>query len=393
MIDLILFLAGMFLIIFIVGRLLEKIRIPWIFSALLIGLGLAAYNPFTDITSSSDFLLLANLGMYFLLFIIGFELDIKKILKSGRFIVKTTFAVIFTEAIVASIMIHYIFGLSWLISFILSLSFATVGEAVLLPILEEFKLIKTKLGQTILSIGVLDDIIEVTTVVAISVILGYSLGHAYFNIWINLLILASLFALVFLLLKFRKYFQNSLKFGDVHSFFFIVVFFIFLFVGLGNFVESGALGALLAGIALKNIIPARILGLIESEIKTLAYGFLAPIFFLWVGIDVNIPYILKFPLLVVLFTLVTYSAKALSSYFAARKELGPKKSVLLGISLCVRLSTSIVIIKLLFERGLIGSDIYSVLIGTQLLFKFIIPLLLSYLITKWNIGFSKATET
>jgi Ca2+-transporting ATPase len=390
MIDLILFLAGMFLIIFIVGRLLEKIRIPWIFSALLIGLGLAAYNPFTDITSSSDFLLLANLGMYFLLFIIGFELDIKKILKSGRFIVKTTFAVIFTEAIVASIMIHYIFGLSWLISFILSLSFATVGEAVLLPILEEFKLIKTKLGQTILSIGVLDDIIEVTTVVAISVILGYSLGHAYFNIWINLLILASLFALVFLLLKFRKYFQNSLKFGDVHSFFFIVVFFIFLFVGLGNFVESGALGALLAGIALKNIIPARILGLIESEIKTLAYGFLAPIFFLWVGIDVNIPYILKFPLLVVLFTLVTYSAKALSSYFAARKELGPKKSVLLGISLCVRLSTSIVIIKLLFERGLIGSDIYSVLIGTQLLFKFIIPLLLSYLITKWNIGFSKA---
>lgn len=386
-----LFLAGVFLITFLLGRLLEKVHVPWVFSALLIGLGLAAYNPFTDITDSAGFLLLAQLGMYFLLFIIGFELNMEKILNSKGFIIKATSVIIFSEAIIATLMVHYIFNLPWIISFLLSLSFATVGEAVLLPILEEFRLTKTRLGQTILSIGVLDDIFEILTIIAVSVVLGYSAGYTHMNIWINLLILLGLFALVFLMLRFKNTF-NSFKYKDTPSFFFIVMFFIFLFVGLGEFVESAALGALLAGIALKNIIPKKILNFIESEIKALAYGFLAPIFFLWVGIDVNIPYVLKYPFLILLFTTVTYAAKALSSYLMTRKELGIKKSILVGISLCVRLSTSIVIIKLLFSKGLIGTEIYSILIGTQLIFKFVIPFLLSYLITRWKLGFTKASN-
>ncbi len=384
---LMLFLAGIFIMTFMVGRLLEKIKIPWIFSALLIGLGLAAYNPFRSITSSSDFLLLANLGMYFLLFIIGFELNIKKILKSSKFILKTTFVIIFSEAIVGSILVHFVFNVPWLVSVVLALSFATVGEAVLLPILEEFNLIKTKLGQTILAVGVLDDVIEVLTVIAIVVILGYSIGHTHFNIWTNLLILFSLLALVFLLLRFRNYF-SSFKYKDIPSFFFIVIFFFFLFVGLGKFAESAALGALLAGISLKNIVPKKILAVIESEIKTLAYGFLAPIFFLWVGLGVNVYYILKYPTLVLLFAFATYLAKAISSYIITRKELGSKKAILLGIGLCVRFSTSIVILKLLVEGNLIGTGIYSVLIGTQLLF-IVIPFVLSYLIDRWNIGFDR----
>lgn len=382
--DLILFLSGVFIITFIVGRLLEKIKIPWIFSALLIGLGLATYNPFKEVTSSSGFSLLAHLGMYFLLFIIGFELDVKKIISSGKFIVKTTLVIIFAEAIIGSILVHYIFNLSWLISGLLSLSFATVGEAVLLPILEEFNLVKTRLGQTILGVGTLDDIIEVSTIIIISIILGRLVGHSHFNIGSNLIILLSLFILVFILSKFGRHFM-SFKYKDIPSFFFIIIFFIFLFVGLGNLVQSAALGALMAGIALRNIIPSKILGFIESEIKTLAYGFLAPIFFLWVGLDVNISYILKYPFLVLLFTFVTYSAKAISSYFVTKKEIGSKNAVLLGISLCVRLSTSVVIIKLLLENNLIGKEVYSILIGTQIIFKFIIPFVLSYLMNRWNI--------
>ncbi|RLE39340.1 hypothetical protein DRJ17_01305 [Candidatus Woesearchaeota archaeon] len=386
--NLILFLATVFLATFLIGRLLEKIRIPWIFSALLIGLVLAAYNPFKEITTSPEFVFLAHLGMYFLLFIIGFELDIKEILSSSKFIIKTTFIIIFAEAIIGSILVHYIFGLSWLIAGLLSLSFATVGEAVLLPILDEFNLVKTKLGQTILGIGVLDDVIEVLTIIIIVVILGRSTGYTHLSIWINLLILFSLFVLVFILTKLKKYF-SSFKYKDIPSFFLLVIFFIFLFIGLGKYVESAALGALLAGIALKNIIPRKILKFIDSEIRTLAYGFLAPIFFLWVGLDVNMPYLLKYPLLVLLFIVVIKAIKVSSSYIMGRKVLGPKKSILLGISLSVKFSTSVVIIKLLFENNLISSGVYSVFIGTKVLFKFIVPFLLSYLITKWKIGFSK----
>ena len=386
--ELILFLAGVFLATFIIGRFLERIRIPWIFSALLIGLVLSAYNLFREITSSPSFVFLAELGMFFLLFIIGFELNIKKILKSSSFILRTTFVIIFAETLFGTFLVHYVFNVSWLISALVASSFATVGEAVLLPILDEFRLVKTKLGQTILGISVLDDIIEVLTIIIFSIIIGRSVGHTHFNIGMDLIILFALFGLAFIIIKLRKYI-TYFKYKDIPSFFLFIIFFIFLFVGIGRFVESAALGALLAGISLRNIIPNKILKIIDSEIKTMAYGFFAPIFFLWVGIDTDVAYILKFPLLVLLVMAMTKTTKIGSSYIMGKKVLGTRKSILLGISLSVKFSTSIVIIKLLFEKGLIQSDLYSVLVGTTIAFKFVVPFLLSYLITKWNIGFSK----
>lgn len=373
---------------FLIGKLLEKIRIPWIFSALLIGLGLAAYNPFKEITSSSSFLFLAELGMFFLLFIIGFELDIKQIFKQGSFVFRTTAVIILAETLFGTLLIHYVFNVSWFISILVASSFATVGEAVLLPILDEFKLVKTKLGQTILGIGVLDDLVEIITITVAAIVIGRAVGHSHFNIWINLAILASLFVVVFLLIKLHKN-LSSFKFKDISSFFLFVMFFIFLFIGIGRFVESAALGALLAGIALRNIVPKDKLKFIDSEIKTMSYGFFAPIFFLWVGLDADISYLIKFPLLILLVIAMTNTTKVLSSYFMGRKVLGAKKSIILGISLSVKFSTSIIIIKFLFENGIIQSDLYSVLIGTTIAFKFIVPFLLSYLITKWKIGFSK----
>jgi Kef-type K+ transport system membrane component KefB len=77
--NLALLLAGIFLFTFLFGILLEKIRVPWIFAALILGLGMAFYDPFQALISSEPFKFLAQLGMYFLLFLVGFELDLEKI--------------------------------------------------------------------------------------------------------------------------------------------------------------------------------------------------------------------------------------------------------------------------------------------------------------------------
>ncbi len=387
--NLILFLAAVFLITFLLGKLLEKIRIPWIFSALLIGLGLAAYNPFKEITSSESFIFLAQLGMYFLLFIIGFEINLTEIRKKKKFIIKTTLAIIFAEAFLGTFLIHYFFDVSWFISILVALSFATVGEAVLLPILDEFKLTKTRLGQTILGIGVLDDVIEVATVIVLTILLGTTVGHAQVKISVTLGILFGLFAFAYLLTKFKQK-VSKIQFKGVASFFLFVIFFIFAFIGIGLMVEAAALGALLAGMALKNFLPKKRLVEIDSEIRTMAYGFFAPLFFLWVGVDTDVFYLIKFPLLVVAILLLTNSTKVFTSYIMARKELGTHKSIVLGVALTVKFSTSIVIIKLLFENDLIPLTLYSVLIGTTILFKFIVPFLMSYLIKHWNISEKKS---
>ena len=84
MVTIFLFLAIAFILTLLIGNLLEKIRVPWIFSAFLIGTVLSISNPFETITSSPIFEFLSKLGMYFLLFVIGFEIDLKKLKKSKR---------------------------------------------------------------------------------------------------------------------------------------------------------------------------------------------------------------------------------------------------------------------------------------------------------------------
>lgn len=167
-----LFLSGFFLLVFLIGPIIEKVRVPWIFAALLIGAGLAVYNPFPLVSREPSFIMLAELGMYFLLFIIGLEIDLDEIRKLGRLIITTTFLTLALATLFGSIFIHYVFGTPWLTATLVAMSFGTVGEAILVPILEEFQIIHTKLGQAIIGIATLDDILELAALIWLSVLLG-----------------------------------------------------------------------------------------------------------------------------------------------------------------------------------------------------------------------------
>lgn len=384
MMDIFLFLGIVFLLTFLIGRLIEKIRIPWIFAALLIGFLLAIYNPFNNITSSSTFEFLAQLGMYFLLFIIGFEIDLNKLKKSKKFIFKATFFIIFFEAVFGTLLIHFVFRYSWLISSIVALSFATVGEAILVPILDEFKIINTKLGQTILGVGTFDDLIEVFLLILTVALIG-SHFHSKFNLSIALISLITLIILTIILTKLKTQ-GEKFKFYPLESLFLFVLFILFLFLGIGQLADSSPLAALLAGIALNMFLPKNRVEKIKSATRILCYGFFAPIFFLWVGVTIDINYLIASPLLVLLVVAVSKISKLLASWIVGKKEIGTKKSILLGIGLSVRFSTSIIIIKILFENHLIRSDLYSIIIASSIIFKFLVPVLFSYLIVKWKIN-------
>ena len=125
-----LFLSAFFLLTYIIGMLIEKIHIPWIFSALIIGFILAIYNPFSSILGLPIFDFFQNLGMYFLLFIIGFEIDLKEMKKMGKFIIKSTVLTILFATLFGTLLIYYVFKVDLVIAIIVSLSFATVGEEI-----------------------------------------------------------------------------------------------------------------------------------------------------------------------------------------------------------------------------------------------------------------------
>ncbi len=372
---------------FIIGRLLQKMRIPWIFAALLLGVILSVYNPFGHITDSSVFVFLSNFGMYFLLFIIGFETNLKEIKKKKGFIIKSMVFIISLEAILGSLIIHYVFNYGWFISFVVALSFSTVGEAILVPILDEFKIINTCLGQTIISIGTLDDIIEILILILVILFVGSNF-YGHFNISLIVVSLFCLFILTFGLTKLKK---KGIQFSliQTESLFLFVIAVLFLFLGIGEYASGTALGAILAGVGVRTFMPKERLSLIEGEIKAVCYGLFAPIFFLWAGMGLDIKYLIAHPLVVLLIVLVSSGAKYLASFIVGRKELGVKGSILLGTGLSVRFSTSIVIMKILHDSGIVKDDLYSVIIASSIIFTLVIPILFSQLLKYYNVGANK----
>ncbi|MDZ7798923.1 MAG: cation:proton antiporter [Patescibacteria group bacterium] len=383
MINIFIFLGALFLLTFVIGKQIEKIRVPWIFASLLLGTLLAIYNPFKSITSSETFEFMSQLGMYFLLFIIGFEINLKKLKKIGSFIFRATFFIIFLEGVMGSLLIHFVFGYSWFIAFLVALSFATVGEAILIPILDEFKIINTKLGQSIIGIGTLDDIIEFILLIIVIFLTG-STGNHQINIFSITISFSFLFIIIFIIKRLKIKIQKFTHLS-IENLFLLTLSIFFLFIGIGKYIQIEIITALLAGVILKNFLPKEKLLKIESEIKSLCYGFFAPIFFLSVGVEMDMGYLIKYPLLILLVVSVAKTGKLLASYLIAKNTLGTKKSILLGIGLSVRFSTSIIIIKILFDNGLIKSDLFSIIIASSIVFKFLVPILFSNLLVKWKV--------
>lgn len=388
MLNVFLFLSLVFFFTFLIGKLVERFRIPWILSSLFCGLLLAVYNPFATVTSGSVFQLLAQFGMYFLLFIIGLEIDLKEMVKKSRFIFKATFFIILLEALFGTLVVHFVFHYDLLISFLVALAFATVGEAVLVPILEEFKAINTKLGQAILGIGLLDDIIEIFALILAASIIGTA-TTTHFNTFVVIASLLLLFALTIFL---RYLGGEGIRFNfiSIQTVFLFVLAIFFFYVGIGEFGESAALAAFLAGIGLKTFIPPKRLESIENEVKTMCYGFFAPLFFVWVGLSIKVDYLLLYPALILLVLLVSSGAKILGSYLIGRNYLGTKQSLLLGVGVSVRFSTSIIIIRLLYDAQLVSSDIYSVIVASSAIFVLIIPLVFAALLAR--VPTTKATK-
>lgn len=316
-----------------------------------------------------------------MLFLIGFEIELDELLQRGSWIARSTFVIILLEGVLDSVLIHIVFGYGWPISLLVAVSFATVGEAMLLPILDEFDLLKTDLGQMIVGIGVIDDAIEIVAIIAASIALGAAAGHAHVNTGLAIAALGALFVMAYGLTRLAAE-GRRLEVLDIEDIFLFVVFVFFLFVAVGQVAEAGALGAVLAGVAVWNFLPDERVEAIETDLKSIAYGLFGPLFFVWVGTETDIAYLFANPLLVLLVIAVTNAVKVLGSWIVAHDDLGTRESVFMGVALSVRFSTSIVIITLLHDAGVIGDGLFSVLVASTILFKFIVPFLLSQMATR-----------
>jgi Kef-type K+ transport system membrane component KefB len=372
------------------GYLLEKyLKMPWMFSALFLGIIFSSLGLFQTTIQDETFNVLSTMGMLFLLFMIGFNLEIGQMRRFGKQILKGAILIVSLEAAIVGALLFFLFptqvGNSPLVSIVVALSFATVGEAVLLPILAKFNLLKTKFGQLTLGIGTLDDILEVLTLIMIPflpIFLPTLHIQGFPDPAFVVLDLIGIFILTFILVKIaskiKSALSNNINFGFIRPLVIMLIFFCFVVVGSFVFESLAAISAIFGGIVARSLLPTENFRSDEKVVNFLGYIVLSPMFFLSVGASMSFASIFVYPLLIGVILFSTIGAKLSGSFLLFRKMLGNKHSLLLGLGLSVRFSTGLIVQYVLLLSGLITLDLYSALIASAVIMTPIILVALPY---------------
>ena len=348
---------------------------PWMFSALFLGIILSSFGLFHSTIQDETFNVLSTIGMLFLLFMIGFNLEIGQIKRFGKEMLKGAILIVGLEASIVGALLFFLFpaqiGNSLLVAIVVALSFATVGEAVLLPILAKFNLLKTKFGQLTLGIGTLDDILEVLSLIMIPflpVFLPTLRIQGFPDPALVVLDLIGTFVLTFVLVKIaskiKHVLNNNVNFGFISPLVIMLIFFSFVVVGSFVFESLAAISAIFGGIVARSLLPTENFQSDEKVVNFLGYIVLSPMFFLSVGASMSFASVFVYPLLIVVILLATFGAKLSGSYLLFHKVLGKGHSLLLGLGLSVRFSTGLIVQYVLLISGLITLDLYSALIAS-----------------------------
>ena len=383
------------------GLLLEKyLRMPWMFSALFLGIIFSSFGLFQSTIQDEAFNVLSTMGMLFLLFMIGFNLEIGQMKRFGGQMIKGAFIIVGLEAGVVGLLLFFLFptqvGNSPLVAIVVALSFATVGEAVLLPIIAKFNLLKTRFGQLTLGIGTLDDVLEVLTLVMIPflpIFLPTLHIQGFPDPTYVVLDLIGIFILTVVLVKIasriKHIFSNTVNFAFVRPLVIMLTFFSFVVVGSFVFDSLAAISAIFGGIVARSLLPTENFQSDEKVVNFLGYVVLSPIFFLSVGASMSFASVFVYPLLIVVILLSTFMAKLSGSFLLFHRMLGKSHSLLLGLGLSVRFSTGLIVQYVLLTSGLITLDLYSALIASAVIMTPIILIVLPWALNREKEAFLK----
>jgi len=389
--ELLLSLSLVFALTYGLGYFLAKFRIPSILAALFVGMALS-YTPFfafihSNATFESIFSFLSDFGVLFLLFYIGLQIELGEMKKSSTDIIWLTFL---------NTIIPFLFGLAamlaygygWAISLVIGMTRMPTAEAVIVPILDEFKMIKTRIGTFIIGAGVLDDIIEVILVGIVSIWIGSKAGQDHGGI-------AGLFVgiLTFVLISwaFYKWIPAVMKKWEPKNLSALMIFSLIVLFGFGGFsefVELGmVVGAITAGVIMRPLFgnEEKKGELLSSTTQTLSYGFFGVVFFFWIGFNADMEGFLREPLLAVILYLAGTLGKLIGVLLMVpMKKIHLKEALIIGVGLDARLTTEIIVAQLLFSASIIDLHLFTALVAAASFTAITVPLIFSLLIRIWE---------
>ncbi|MFQ5427652.1 MAG: cation:proton antiporter [Thermodesulfobacteriota bacterium] len=391
--ELLLTLALLFGLAYLAAGLLSRFRIPGILGALFVAMT-AHYTPLGERLLAAPlhepFSFLAELGVLFLLFYIGLQIDLKEMRKMSGDILWCTVLNTSVPFLLGTAVMLWL-GYGWLLAVVIGLTRMPTAEAVIVPILDEFQLIRTRVGAFIIGAGTLDDVIEVFLVAVVSVWIGNKAGGIggltgeVLGVGLGLLvfIIIAWVCRRWLLLPLGQWLPRRPR-----NLLFLSIVVLFGFGGLSQYTGLGmVVGAITAGILMRPVFDSA--GDTGEEttqvIQSLSYGFFGLVFFFWVGLNADLVGIANAPALAILLYLAGTIGKLGGVFLMVpMKKITVREAWTIGVGLDARLTTEIIVAKLLLEAGLIDVQLFTALVGAASFTAVTVPLLFTLILRWWG---------
>lgn len=284
-------------IAFLTPLILHRLRlnfIPVVVAEIIMGL-IIGKSGFDLVRQDMWLSTLSTLGFIFLMFLSGLEIDFTAFTGTKKRLTlpngkrePNAFAassLIFLGIFAISLLLSFLFVMAGFIdnAFLMTLIISTISLGVVVPTLKEAHLMKTVIGQIILLVAVIADL---ATMILLAVFVSlYEGGQG--NTWLLLILFAAGVGLFFIGRRFKnRSFLQALSTGTTQIGTRAVFMLIIVLVGLSETVGAeNILGAFLAGVLVSLLSPNQEL---LHKLDSFGYGFLIPIFFVEVGVKLNI---------------------------------------------------------------------------------------------------------
>lgn len=364
-------IAGLLIAAKCIGWLCQRIGIPIVLGQLIAGVlaGPSVLNWVHPDPLGNTF---STIGVILLMFIAGMETDRKQMRQVGvaAFVSASVGVVV---PFVAGTAFSYALGYSLPISLFLGTLLTATSVSISAQTLKELGKLHTKEGTTILGAAVIDDILAL---IVLSLILAFTLGQS--PLW-SILKMALYFPIAYLLGHYgfpllSRWLPRLLALDARIGFVFaLVLLYAWSAQELGS--VAAITGAYIAGILVSR---TEMREWVHDGLSKIGYSFFIPLFFVYVGVEVNFHGVAHLSWLFLLsFIGTALATKVIGCGGGALLcRFRPVEALTVGVGMISRGEVALITATIGLQAGLINTSLFSVVILITLVTTLVTPLLL-----------------
>jgi len=351
----------------------RRFHLPWVLALITAGVVVGPYGlEVAEVTPTLGFL--SQIGLIFLMFMAGLETKFDSF-KELKYDIGWLSALNSLIPLAAGIALGFWFEFSLTASLLIGIIFMSSSIAVIIPTLESLNLTHTKLGKSIVSSTIIEDVLSL---ILLSILLqsvnpltSLPLPSFYF------LLALIMGGFAYGLPKIRALIphhrdEKDLFESEVRLIFALLIGVVVTFELLGL---HPIIAGFFAGLVLSESIKSEIL---IEKLRTMSYGIFIPVFFVVIGMETNIGILTESAAvlgLIATIVCVSVGTKFFSGWIGG-KIIGfkNKEASIIGLATIPQLSTTLAVVFTAVETGLLPEELIAAMVALSIVTTLIAPI-------------------